>query len=710
MIYQGRTLHLDVDVDGVAMLVFESTVSSVNKFDADTLGELREAIDALRDVSGVRALVLSSALDAFVVGADITRFSTVFTQPRAAFEQDMRRNHRLFADIEDLPFATVAAIGGLALGGGFEICLACDYRVMVEGTRVGLPEISLGIFPGWGGSVRLPRLIGVEAAVQWIADGRPRDAAAALEAGAVDRVVAGDRLVASARALALGVDGGEVAARRAAKHDAPLADDDERIAVFESIRARHAKSLDPNYPALSIVMAAMERHTALGREDALAVERDAFVEVARTPTAASLVGLFLNDQYLKKQIRRYAGDAPAVVRVGVVGSGIMGSGIALAGALSGVDVTLHDASGAALARALARVDEDLRARVAKGRLDADGAAAVRVRIRAGDAVADAAACDLVVEAVVEDPQVKAGILAELAAAASPGTLIASNTSTIAIDRLAHSVSDPGRFLGLHFFNPVTAMPLVEVIRGAATRDDVVSRAVAFVLRLRKHPVVVRDCPGFLVNRVLFPYLNAFERLVHDGVDFARIDRTMQSFGWPMGPARLLDVVGLDTSVFAARVMAEGYPDRMAPDFPTPSERLAAAGRLGEKTGAGYYAYPLVDGERPRPVDDPGVREIVGTGDADIADVEIVNRLMVPMCIELTRCLEEGIVDSPQAADMALVRGIGFPRHLGGALRYIDRLGAAGFCDMADRLASLDAACDPTAVLRRMAEDGTTFFH
>lgn len=709
MIYEGRTLHLDVNGDGVAALVFESTVSPVNKFDADTLGELREAIDTAREHGGVRAMVLSSALDAFVVGADITRFSTVFSQPRSAFEQDMRRNHRLFADIEDLPFPTVAAIGGLALGGGFEICLACDYRVMAADTRVGLPEINLGIFPGWGGSVRLPRLIGVEAAVQWIADGRPRDAGAALAAGAVDRVVPGEELLATARRLALDSTADDVARRRGEKREAPLPDDGERAAMFEVIRTRYAKALDPHYPALSIVLDAMEQHTALARDDALRIEADAFVDVARTPTAASLVGLFLNDQLLKKQVRRTAGDAPAVAHVGVIGSGIMGGGIAFACALAGVEVSLHDASRAALDRAMARMDDDLRDRVSRARMDEQTASAARGRVRACADLADLSSCDLVIEAVVEEPGVKAAVLEALAAQSTPDRVIASNTSTIAIDRLARSVPDPGRLVGLHFFNPVTVMPLVEVIRGAATRDDVVSRAVAFALRLRKHPVVVRDGPGFLVNRVLFPYLFAFEQLVHEGVDFARIDGVMESFGWPMGPARLLDVVGIDTSVYAARIMAEGYPDRMALAYTTPSERLVAAGRLGEKSGAGYYAWSSADGGRARATDDPATREFVGAGTAHVEDDDIIARMMVPMCIELARCLEEGVVDSAPAADMALVRGIGFPRYLGGALRYVDRVGADAFCKTADRFAHLGAAYHPTDALRRMAADGAKYF-
>ncbi len=711
MIYQGRTLRLDVDADGVAEICFCSTLAPINKFDAVTLGELREAVDALRATAGVRALVLTSALDAFVVGADIKRFSTVFSQPAAVMEEGMWRTHRLFADIEDLPYPTVAAIGGLALGGGLEICLACDYRVMADDTRIGLPEIGLGIFPGWGGSMRLPRLVGVEEAAAWIADGRPRDAAAALQANAVDRVAPAARLTACARELVLDPDSVTgLDARRAARIEAPLPDANERKAVFDALRSRYAAKLDPHYPALSTVLDAMESHTGLVREEAMAVEIAAFVEVARTPTTASLVGLFLNEQYLKKQLRRYTADASAVKNVGVIGSGIMGAGIALQCALAGIDVRLHDMSRAALDRAFAGIDAYLGERVNKGRLTQDRADGARALVHAESDIAALDECELVVEAVVEDRDVKREVLSKLAARLSPEALIATNTSTIAIDSLAGSITGRGRFLGLHFFNPVTAMPLVEVIRGAETVDDAVARAVAFARAIGKHPVVVRDCPGFLVNRVLFPYLNGFERLLHDGVDFVRIDRVMESFGWPMGPARLLDVVGIDTTVNAARIMAESFPERMALDFVTSRERLRDAGRLGEKSGAGYYDYEPGTNRRREPATAKGAHFIIAAGEPnEIDDGDIVARMMVPLCIELVRCLEEEVVDSPEAADMALIRGLGFPRYLGGALRYVDRLGAAAFCETAARFAHLGAAYRPTPGLEAMAAQGRRFF-
>jgi 3-hydroxyacyl-CoA dehydrogenase / enoyl-CoA hydratase / 3-hydroxybutyryl-CoA epimerase / enoyl-CoA isomerase len=708
MIFEGKTLRVAVDDDGIAELTFDATQSSVNKFDAQTLSELREAVDLLRSTPGIRGVMLTSARDTFIVGADINRFTSLFSGPVAQFEQEMRATHRLFADIEDLPFPSVAVIGGMALGGGFEVCLACDFRVMATGARVGLPEINLGIFPGWGGSIRLPRLMGVEAALEWIADGRPRDANAALACGVVDEVAEPAALKDVARNVLHKASDDEIAARRQMR----TWPGGESVAVIEDICARYRDQIDSNYPALGIVLETISEHIGLGREDAMTIEIAAFIKVARTPTAASLVGLFLNDQVLKKQMKRHAGVVAPVRHVGIVGAGIMGGGIALQCALSGLEVTLFDAARAALDKAMEGIRRQLQGGVDKGRLDVSQVDAVIARIYVAHDMAALASCDLLIEAVVEDHAVKAEVLADVDSRVSTDAVIASNTSTILIDTLAVSVHEPSRFLGLHFFNPVPAMPLVEVIRGTATDDATVSRAVAFTGAIGKHPVVVRDCPGFLVNRVLFPYLNAFDLLIRDGVDFEHIDHLMESFGWPMGPAYLIDVVGIDTTVKAGRIMAEGFPDRMKPEFVTATQHLFEAGRLGVKNGAGYYRYEGAPGSRPNRASDAATHDLLApciNSARAVTDGDVIARMMVPMSIELVRCLDEGIVDSPEAADMALIRGIGFPRHIGGALRYIDRLGAAEFCALADRHGELGAAYQVPQSLRAMAQSGKRFF-
>ena len=320
--------------------------------------------------------------------------------------------------------------------------------------------------------------------------------------------------------------------------------------------------------------------------------------------------------------------------------------------------------------------------------------------------------DIVVEAVVENPKVKRTVLAEVESKVSPDTIIASNTSTISISYLAEALQRPENFCGMHFFNPVHLMPLVEVIRGDRTSDTAVARTVAYANAMGKKPIVVKDCPGFLVNRVLFPYFAGFSMLVRDGVDFRKIDKVMETWGWPMGPAYLLDVVGIDTAVHAEKVMAEGFPERMKRDFTSCTDALFAVERLGQKNQKGFYDYQTDKKGKPEKVFNETVMDIIKpyvTGSVEVTDDDIIARMMVPMATELARCLEEGIVETAAEADMALVYGTGFPPFRGGVFRWIDSIGVSTFCEMAQRYSHLGALYEPPVSLQKMAASNQKFY-
>ena len=320
--------------------------------------------------------------------------------------------------------------------------------------------------------------------------------------------------------------------------------------------------------------------------------------------------------------------------------------------------------------------------------------------------------DIVVEAVVENEGVKKAVLKELEGVVGTDTIIATNTSTISIDTLSEVLGNAERFCGMHFFNPVHVMPLVEVIRGSRSSDETIATTVTFARTIGKNPIVVNNCPGFLVNRILFPYLNGFEMLLRDGADFRKVDKVMEAFGWPMGPAYLLDVVGIDTAHHAGKVLAQAYPDRMQLDFKSSTYLMYESERLGQKSGSGFYKYEKDKRGKPQKVPDSEALELVnqiGSASNDFSDEEIVARMMVPMCIETVRCLEENIVDSAVAADMGLIWGLGFPPFRGGALRYIDSLGADEFCRLADRYVALGRAYEVTEGLRSMAAGARRFF-
>ncbi len=714
MIYQGKAIRVQALDDGVVEMTFDLDGESVNKFNRLTLGELDEATAAIRAAPGARGVLVSSAKEAFIVGADIGEFLALFALPEAELLAANLATNRSFSAFEDLPLPTVVAINGLALGGGLEMCLAADFRVIAEGARIGLPEVKLGINPGWGGTVRLPRLIGADNAIEWICTGKEYDAAAALKVGAVDAVVAAEQLREAALDLCRRAIAGELdhQARRQPKLEPLRLNQVEQMLAFESAKGYVAAQAGPHYPAPLEAVKTLQKAAGMGREAALEVESKALVKLAHTEVARSLVGLFLNDQELKRKARASERAARPVNLAAVLGAGIMGGGIAYQSALKGTPILLKDIRPQAIELGLGEAAKLLAKRVDKGRLSALEMAGALNGIWPTLSYGDFARVDLVVEAVVENPRVKQAVLAEVEQQVRDDCILATNTSTISVDLLAQGLQRPENFCGMHFFNPVHMMPLVEVIRGTRSSDAAIASTVAYARKMGKTPIVVNDCPGFLVNRVLFPYFAGFARLLAFGVDFQRIDRVMEKFGWPMGPAYLLDVVGIDTARHAREVMAAGYPERMHDDWRSAIDVLFEAGRLGQKSGHGFYAYQPDKGGKPRKVIEAEVAGLLAPivrEPRELSDEEIVAVLMLPLCLETVRCLEEGIVASAAEADMGLVYGIGFPPFRGGALRYIDALGVAEFVALAERHAALGPLYLPTAGLRAMAASGRTFF-
>lgn len=687
--FQGKAISLARQAADIVELVIDLKGESVNKFNTLMVAELSEALDLLEKTSGIKGLLISSAREAFVVGADIGEFGEAFAAGPEGVIRHLATNNRNYSRLEDLPFPTVVAINGFALGGGFELCLACDYRIAASDARLGLPETRLGIVPGWGGTVRLPRLAGLETAVEWIASAKEHSAGEALTARVVDGVVEREELREAALAtLHYCIDGKFDYLKRREQKKSPLKlNFIESMMAFETSKAFVGAQAGRNYPAPVAAIKAMQKAADKSRDEALQIEAEAFAKMAQTPVAEALVGIFLNDQLLGKKAKHWAKQADKKVeRAAVLGAGIMGGGIAYQSASRGIPLRMKDVARKGLELGLAEANKLLAKRVEQKKMTPAGMGEVLNRIEpvlTYDGFDDA---DIVVEAVVENLDVKQQVLAEVEAVVAPDAVLTSNTSTISISRLATALRRPENFCGMHFFNPVPVMPLVEVIRGEKTSDRAIALTVAYASAMGKKPVVVRDCPGFLVNRVLFPYFHAFALLVRDGVDFHRIDKVMETWGWPMGPAYLLDVVGLDTAIHAGQVMAKGYPDRMQRDFRSALEVLFESGRKGQKNGKGFYDYRTDNKGKPEKIVSEEavalVSEVAAASPLEISDEEIVARMMIPMATELMRCLDEKIVESVAEADMALVYGIGFPPFRGGVFRWIDATGASQFAAQA----------------------------
>ncbi|MDE4455892.1 fatty acid oxidation complex subunit alpha FadB [Psychrobacter sp. DAB_AL62B] len=716
MVYQGNRITVTMLEDGIANMQYNAENESVNKFDAETNKQFAEVVNALEKADDVKGLIVTSSKGVFIAGADITEFVASFKQPEEEIKDWVININDAFNRFEDLPFPKVAAINGAALGGGCEMTLVCEYRVMSDKAIIGLPETQLGIFPGFGGTVRTTRVIGIDNALELIATGTPKKALDALKLGLVDATVAADDLQDAAIDLVKKCISGELdwKAKREEKLVPVKLNQLEQAMAFNSAKGMiFAKANPKQYPAPALAIAAMEKHVNLPRDKAIEVEAAGFAKAAKTPQAESLVGLFLSDQLVKKLAKQHSKKAHEINEAAVLGAGIMGGGIAYQAASKGLPIIMKDIKSEQLDLGMGEASKLLGKMVDRGKMTPTKMGETLSRIRPTLNYGDFAETDIVIEAVVENPNVKRAVLKEVEGLVKDDCILASNTSTISITFLAEALERPENFVGMHFFNPVHRMPLVEVIRGEKSSEEAIATTVALASKMGKVPVVVNDCPGFLVNRVLFPYFGAFDLLLKQGADFAHVDKVMEKFGWPMGPAYLIDVVGLDTGVHGAEVMAEGFPDRMKPDYKGAIELLYENKRLGQKNGVGFYKYEMDKRGKPKKVADEATYELLKTTtDSDkqtFDDQAIIDRTMLAFCNETVRCLEDNIVSTPSEADMAMIMGVGFPPFRGGPCRYIDQMGLDNYLALCEKYAHLGKAYEAPQKIRDMAAAGETFY-
>ncbi|HCG7969151.1 TPA: fatty acid oxidation complex subunit alpha FadB [Vibrio parahaemolyticus] len=715
MIYQADTLQVKEIQDGIAELSFCSP-KSVNKLDLATLESLDKALDALTSHQGLKGLMLTSDKDAFIVGADITEFLGLFAKTDAELDQWLQFANSIFNKLEDLPVPTISVLKGHTLGGGCECVLATDMRIGDKTTSIGLPETKLGIMPGFGGCVRLPRVIGADSAMEIITQGKACRADEALKIGLLDSVVETDALYESALQTLTSAINEKIdwQARRKQKTSPLTLSKLESMMSFTMAKGLVAQKAGPHYPAPMTAVITIEEGARFARNEALDIERKYFVKLAKSEEAKALVGLFLNDQYIKGIAKKAAKSASKdTERAAVLGAGIMGGGIAYQSALKGVPVLMKDIAQPSLDLGMTEASKLLNKRLTQGRIDGFKMAGILASITPSLHYAGIENSDVIVEAVVENPKVKAAVLSEVESHVGEDTVITSNTSTIPINLLAQSLKRPENFCGMHFFNPVHRMPLVEIIRGEKTSDETINRVVAYAAKMGKSPIVVNDCPGFFVNRVLFPYFGGFSMLLRDGADFTKVDKVMErKFGWPMGPAYLLDVVGIDTAHHAQAVMAEGFPERMGKQGRDAIDALFEANKYGQKNGNGFYSYTIDKKGKPKKTFTEDILPVLADVCADKQEFDeqtIIQRMMIPMINEVVLCLQEGIIATPQEADMALVYGLGFPPFRGGVFRYLDSVGIAEFVEMAKQHADLGAMYHVPQMLIDMAAKGESFY-
>jgi 3-hydroxyacyl-CoA dehydrogenase / enoyl-CoA hydratase / 3-hydroxybutyryl-CoA epimerase / enoyl-CoA isomerase len=712
-LFVGSKVRLAQLENGLLEIVLDRQGEAVNKLDQGTIDEFAHVIRLVQQAPEARGVLLTSAKSAFVVGADIFEFGEMFKLPVPQLAEHVGRTNSIFNAFEDLDVPTVAAINGLALGGGLELALAASHRIMSGTAQLGLPEVSLGLIPGFGGTVRLPRLAGMKLAADAITGGKPFDAPTALQTGVVDEVVESERLRAAALALLERTARDNDWRARQLRKQGPVSGSQADLeTILSTVRSSATAFASRHLPAALAAIELLAKAAPLDRAGAVAAEGLAFARIAKTQAAGSLVQRFINEQQLKKLQKPYAASAERVRLAAVLGAGIMGGGIAFASAQKGVSILMKDIAQPQLDVGISEARKQVARLVRSGRRSEQAGQAIVDAIHPTLNYEGIAEADIVVEAVVENLQLKHRVLVELEALVRPGAVIASNTSSLRIDDIARPLARPELFVGMHFFNPVPAMPLVEIVRGVATGDDAVALAAGYALKMGKTPIIVKDCPGFLVNRILTAYVRGFLQLVNDGADFVAVDQAMEAFGWPMGPAYLEDVIGIDTGSHVNDTISAGYPDRM-PNLQLDALRLLASrGMLGQKTGKGFYRYEPDAAGKPRKLPAPDTHDLLAQlqdGTREFSADDIVQRMMLPMLIEAAHALEEGIVQSPAELDMALTLGLGFPAYLGGPLKYADWLGMPAVVERAESFASLGEAYRPTARMREMAASGARYY-
>jgi 3-hydroxyacyl-CoA dehydrogenase/enoyl-CoA hydratase/3-hydroxybutyryl-CoA epimerase/3-hydroxyacyl-CoA dehydrogenase/enoyl-CoA hydratase/3-hydroxybutyryl-CoA epimerase/enoyl-CoA isomerase len=703
--------RLDVGTEGVGVITFDLPGSRANTLGRAVLDELAALVKDLAGRADLHGLILRSGKPGmFVAGADLRELGALRPDPERN-RLLVRHGLDVLAALEALPYPTVAAVEGACLGGGLELALAFDYRLAATHpkTEIGFPEVKVGLIPGWGGTQRLSRLIGPALACDLIAGGESVKAERAHALGIVWDAVPPDHLLDEARRLLdwARQSGAWREERRRKQQPAGLSEEQASF-LFAVARAGVLQKTKGHYPAPLAAVDAIARGCNLPLDEGLKAETDRFVTLAGSPISRNLIAVFFLGQRLQKDPGvADANVKPREVRqVGVLGAGIMGAGIAGAHVRRDIPVMMLDAAPQALEKGVANITKVLQSRVEIGRMTPAEVVAALARLSATGALAALADRDVVIEAIVENEAAKVQVYRELQPLLRPDAILASNTSTISITRMAQAAERPERFAGMHFFNPVDRMQLVEVIRGERTADETVVTLVALAKRIGKTPIVVRDCPGFLVNRILFPYLNESLVLLEEGAPPRAIDKAATAFGMPMGPVTLNDVVGLDTSLYAGRVVNTAFADRAAATRLL--DELVAAGRLGQKSGAGFYSYA----RGSRGVDDPALEGFlakVRTGRPDISPEEITDRLFLPMLTEASRVLTEGVVREPGDVDMGLILGIGFPSFRGGLLRWADSLGLPGVLEKLKRYEPLGPRFQPTEQMRRLAAEGKGFY-
>ncbi len=695
----------------IGFITFNDPASKVNVLNAQVIMRLNTIFDEIKSKNSVKAVVVRSAKkDVFVAGADIKEIEAITDTADAKVKA--KAGQDLFNKLEDLTVPTVAVIDGVALGGGCELALACSYRISTfnEKVKIGLPEVNLGFVPGFGGTYRLPRLLGLSQALKLILTGKPVGSSAAFKAGLIDALFPSSTLESDVLAFVKKL------------FDQPLRDKfrpkksggfnsflDNTVVgnaiVFQESNRSVQEATKGFYPAPMRAIELIKETRNMDRAEALDHEAQMFAELAVTDVSKNLVKVFfLSEKFKKFTPAGIEQVAPKkIAKAGVIGAGIMGGGIAQLLSDRGVWVRLKDVNYDAIAKGLAAAYKVFDGALKKRRMKAHEVSAKMAMISGTTDFSGFKDADIVIEAVVENMDVKRKVFAELDANVPSHAVLCSNTSSLSVTQMAEAVKDPSRVIGFHFFNPVHRMPLIEIITTKYCSPTTIISALDFARRLGKTPIVVKDTPGFLVNRILLGYINEAGRLFTEGARIDDIDSLMVQFGMPMGPFTLSDEVGLDVGVKVLHILEAGLGPRYKPvDVFT---KIYEKKLLGKKSGKGFYLHSA------KRVVNPEVANMFEREGGVFDKEDTLNRLVLIMINEAARCLEEGVVESADVVDIGMIMGTGFPPFLGGLLRYADGQGIDNIIEISSELEEEfnDGRFKPCEYLLRLQREGKKFY-
>ncbi|OGX08321.1 MAG: hypothetical protein A2Z88_05765 [Omnitrophica WOR_2 bacterium GWA2_47_8] len=699
------TFHAQHDI---GYIEFDHPDSKVNVLTSDVMKRFGALLDEAATKTSLKALVIQSKKkNVFIAGADIKEIEGITDAKEGAAKAEA--GQLILDKLEDFTIPTIAVIDGVALGGGCELALACRYRVGTfnEKILIGLPEVNLGIMPGFGGTYRMPRLLGLSEGLKMIVSGRPINGEKALKAGLLDRLYPQTNLDKHVARFVEEILGGVHISRKKKKGVEGLLDSSKigQEIIFSQTESSIVKSTKGFYPAPLRAMQVIKRTFYLDRQRGMKLEAEAFGKLAVTDVSKSLVKVFYaTEKYKKLTPPGTENITPMpIAKCAVLGAGVMGGGIAQALSAKDIWVRLKDVNNDALAKGYQAAYKIYKDALKRKRLKPHEVSRKMAHITSTLDYTGFETSDMVIEAIIEKMEIKKKVFKELSGVVNPKTILCSNTSALSVTEMAKETKDPSKVIGLHFFNPVNRMPLIEVVVTPLTSPETLAATINFVKILGKTPIVAKDKPGFLVNRILLSYINEAGRILEEGADMQAIDRVMVDFGMPMGPFNLTDEVGIDVGYKVLEILHHGLGERFKPV--EIFHKVFEKGLLGKKAGKGFYIH------KEKRVPNPDVQKLISARSAEGGPTDWSNRMLVMMINEAARCLEEGIVDEAMAVDVGMILGTGFPPFRGGLLRYADAIGIGQVIELLKLYESRSGAerFKPCAYLLKLQADGRKFY-